>query len=229
MKQNQINYLNMVAGTIAGMRKEQSLWENEPEIANLFNSVVADFDIISSKYEFLSGTDMPSYTATKDNAFDRIIAATFKLSRKLSAFAKIRNDFNLLPLVDVSLTGLSRGPESDVIKRCAAITDHAKSRLTELTNFKVTEAEIVSIRSMIDEFNNHSGTRSLVSSDKSNTGKEIGTLINDIRQKFDILDDLIEGLIDSEGFVTRYKSLRAVIDYGVGKTLKNKTTEKVVS
>jgi DNA-binding transcriptional MerR regulator len=225
MNQNQINYLNMAAGAIAGMRKEQALWENEPEIIAVFKSLVSVFDTISSKYEFMAGTSLPSYTTTKDNTFDRIIAATHKLARKLSAYAKIRSDFNLLPLVDVSVTGLSRGPEADVIKRCSAIADHAQKRLRELTSFKITEVELSDIKQLIADYNNHSGNRSTVSSDKLNTGREISSLISQLREKFDILDDLVEGLIDNDGFISRYKSLRSIIDYGVGKTLKNKSTE----
>jgi hypothetical protein len=229
MKQNYINYLNMAAGVIAGMRKEQALWENEPEMVSLFNSLVSLFDTVSSKYEFISGTDLSSYTTSKDNIFDRIIAVTYKLSRKMSAYAKIRNDVQILSLVDQSFTGLSRGPEQDAIKRCAAIADHAQKRLSDLVAFKVTENEISALRQSITDYGSHTGERSTVSSDKINTGKEIGDLIAQLREKFDILDDLVEGLIDDDGFIARYKSLRSIIDYGVGKTLKNKTAPKTVS
>jgi hypothetical protein len=229
MKQNQFNYLNMVGAVIAGMRKEQALWENEPEIGTLFTSIVSEYDMVNLKSESVSGTDTTGYTSAKDNAFDRLVAASFKLSRKLSAYAKLRNDFVLLPLVDISLTSLSRGPEKEVIARCGAIADQAQNHLSQLATFKVTESEISEVRELVGEYFQNSGDRSTASSGKSVTGKEIPEHIAALRHKLDTLDDLVEGLIDDAGFIARYKDLRMIIDYGKGKTLKNKETEKVTA
>jgi hypothetical protein len=229
MKQRQFNFLNMVNGVLAGFQKEQQLWEQEPEIVSLYNSIKADYDQVIAKGEDISGTDTTGYTFSKNDTFDRLTAATYKLARQISGYAKIKNDTKLLPLVDLSLTTISHGPEKEVLLRCAGIARQAESLLTVLAPFKVTAGAIAAIKQMVTECEQFSSDRTVASSGKVIGGRDIGTLISGLREKLDILDDLVEGLIDDDGFIARYKSLRVIIDHGKGKTLKNKVTEKVIA
>jgi hypothetical protein len=222
MKQNQFNFHRMAENVLAGLDKEKTVWENEPEISALVEKIRSDCNLIVAKGTNISGTVTASYTAPKNDCFDKAMSATFKLCRKMSAYAKINNDGKLLPLVDVSMSGLSRGVEKEALLRCQSVVQQAETLLPALQKYKVTADEITYIRQMITECSEYTKQRSVANSGKVNDGKDIGAIISDLRKSLDTLDDLIEGLIDVQAFINRYKSLRFITDYGKGKTLKNK-------
>jgi hypothetical protein len=223
MNQTDFNFLHMTENTLGGLNKDKSVWESEPEIVKLIGIIQSDYDQILIKGANISGTLTTSYTGPKNDCFDKAVQATFKLSRKMSAYAKINNDGKVLPLVDLSMSALSRGIEKEILLRCQAIAQQAEALLPVLQKYKVTADEIAFIRQMAEECTEYAKQRSVASSDKVNDGKDIGALIISLRTNLDTLDDLIEGMIDDQAFISRYKSLRNVIDYGKGKTLKNKT------
>ncbi|HEX2934422.1 MAG TPA: hypothetical protein VHO72_03635 [Bacteroidales bacterium] len=225
MKQTQFNFHRMSENVVAGLDKEKAIWENEPEIVALVEEIRSYNSLIVAKGTNISGTVTTSYTAPKNDSFDKAMSATYKLCRKMSAYAKINNDGKLLPLVDLSLTGLSRGIEKEALLRCQSIAQQAEALLPALEKYKVTADEIAFIRQMIAECTEYSNQRSVANSGKVNDGKDIGTIISDLRKSFDTLDDLIEGLIDDQAFINRYKSLRFITDYGKGKTQKNKNND----
>jgi len=225
MKQSQFNFLNMLGGVLNGMNNERSLWENEPEIVSEFSILESEYNKVTGLDESLSVTDTSGLTALKDNTFDRLMSTTYKLAKKMSAYAKKNNILTLLPLVSISYSALSRGPEPEAVSRCAGIADKASENLANLTSFKVTSAEIESIRQLIADYRQQSSERTAVSKDKPVKGSEISDKIKNLRSNLDIMDDLVKGLIDDRDFINRYKSWRSIVDYGKGKTLKNKPGE----
>ena len=129
---------------------------------------------------------------------------------------------SLQPLVDVSMSSLLRGPEKEVINRCKAIATIATAHITELDSFKVTQAEIDLINQLISDYNEHINNRSTTCINKSSSGQDIANSIGIMRHQFDLLDDLVEGLLENDTFIRDYKAVRMIDDFGKGKTLKNK-------
>lgn len=227
MEQRTINFLKMNSSVITGLNKEKAVWEGEVEIVDLFSRIEQRFIKIEGEKLIILGTDKSGFTIAKNGIFDSIIQKTFKLNRKLSGYAKLRNDYELLPLVDVSLSGLTKGTEMEAVDRCLAIVNRATVLLPKLTTFKVTEALLTIIKQLIKDYKSKVDQRTTVSSDVSVTGEDIDEGISELRSNLEILDDLIEGLIDDEEFIARYKGWRKIIDYGKGKTLPNKPKAKV--
>jgi uncharacterized protein YeeX (DUF496 family) len=225
MKQTQFNFLNMLSGVLNGLNSERPVWENESEIVSLYDQLESEHNRIISLDGALSATDLTGYTAQKDNTFDQLIASTYKLAKKMSAYAKKNNIVTLLPLINISYSTLSRGPELEAVNRCAGIADKASELIDNLSSFKVTEAEIEAVRQLIEDYRKHAAERIAASKDKPVKGSEISQLLSNLRTNLDIMDDLVKGLIDDQGFIARYKSWRSIVDYGKGKTLKNKAVE----
>lgn len=221
MEQRSINFLKMTSGVISGMEQEKTIWETETEIANQHASIKSTFESIGSKNQLILGTDKTGYTSAKDNLFDDITHGTHKLTRKLSAYAKINKVHLLLPLVDLSLSTLTRGPEKEAVDRCAAIIEKAVQMLPQVASYKINQEQLDEIRKQIADYNTSLNERTNVSTNLKISGEEIDEDIANLRIMLDILDDLIEGIIDDEGFIARYKSLRKIPSYGKGKTLKN--------
>ena len=222
MQQRTINFLKMTSGVIAGMQKEKSVWESEVEIAGVFTDLVTNYSFIESVNQEILSTATTGYTDEKDNLFDSITSLTLKLCHKMSAYAKLKGDHTLLPLVDMSLTSLSRGIEKEAVARCGAIADKAATMLTQLASFKVTEEQVNTIKQQVKTYNASLDSHTTINGNRTVSGTEISSRISLLREKLDILDNLVEGLIEDDAFIARYKSWRRIIDYGKGKTLTNK-------
>ena len=222
MNQREFNFLNMSDRVLSHMLVGTPLWENNPEIVEVIEVIKQTSDDISGKGALESGLSGKGHTSAKDNTLDSLATKTCKLSKKISGYAKKRGLLNLIPLVDVSVTSISRGPEKEVINRCKAITDIAVKHMENLGSFKVTNNEIDEIKNLITEYQLHIDNRSNTNISKSSSGEDISKDISEIRHQLDILDDLVEGSLDDNTFIRDYKAARLIDDYGKGKTLKNK-------
>jgi len=222
MKQTDFNFLNMSDRVLSHMLVGIELWKNEPEIVEVVEEIKQKRDDVSEKGALESGLSGKGHTSAKDNTLDSLATKTCKLSKKISGYAKKRGLLNLIPLVDVSVTSISRGPEKEVINRCKAIADIAVKNMDDLVSFKVTVDEIEQIKNLISEYQLHIDNRSNTNISKSSSGEDISKDISEIRHQLDILDDLVEGSLDDNTFIRDYKAARLIDDYGKGKTLKNK-------
>jgi hypothetical protein len=225
MKQSYFNFLKMTGVTIAGMDKNTDKWTTETEISDVYNSIKKEYELIISKNDMVIGLETTGFTAAKDSTMESITASVYKLCRAMSAYAKSRGDSVLLASVDLSITGICKGPELEVISRCASIVELAEQNLPNLVSFKITAEKIASIREQFNAYKSYVGTRGTTRSTRTVGNSELDNQMSSLRKKVDILDDCIEALIEDETFLSEYTSWRMIIDYGKGKTLKNKATK----
>jgi len=225
MNQSEFNFLNMSDRVTAHMFDGKLLWENDPEIVEVVEAIVQLRNDISKKGALEAGLSGKGHTSAKDNTLDTLAAKTFKLSKKISGFAKKKGLLELIPLVNVSLSTISRGPEKEVINRCRAITNIAVKHMENLASFSVKNDEIEQIKKLISEYQNHIDNRSNTNISKSSSGEDIANDIGMMRHQLDILDDLVEGSLEDDTFIREYRVARLIDDFGKGKTLKNKDKE----
>jgi hypothetical protein len=212
----------MVQALLSNMRKDQEHWSDEPEIVSEINAIESEFNLVNEDLNLVSGLETTGYTQSKNSTFDNIIHATYKLCRKMCVYARRKNDNVILPLADQSESSLSAGIEKDAINRCAALVKKAESMLDVLSPYKITADELVNIRQLIQVYNQHLGDRSTVKTSKTVSVHDISATINSLNKHLVILDDMIEGFIEDEDMIARYKSARIVVNYGKGKTAKKK-------
>ncbi len=225
MNQSEFNFLNMSDRVMSHMLVGKLLWENDPEIVEVVEVIKQQRNDITAKGALEAGLSGKGHTSAKDNTLDTLAAKTCKLSKKISAYAKKKGLLELIPLVNVSLSTISRGPEKEVINRCNAIKDIAVKHIENLASFSVKNDEIELIEKLISEYQNHIDNRSNTNISKSSSGEDISNDIGVIRHQLDILDDLVEGSLEDNTFIRGYRVARLIDDYGKGKTLKNKDEE----
>jgi hypothetical protein len=222
MKQSESNFLSMVQAVMANLAKDQTFWSEEPEIVSEVEAIGSEFNMVTQDLNTISGLDTTGFTKSKNNTFDTIIRSTFKLCRKMCVYARRQNDLTLLQFVDHSINSLSAGIEKVAISRCSALVSKAESILESLSSYKITADELMSIRQLIEVYNQHLEGRSTVKTNKTVSIHDVSGQITSLNNRLTILDDLIEGFIEDEDMIARYKSARIIIDYGKGKTAKNK-------
>lgn len=229
MEQDVVNYLNMTGGALDFLNKERTLWEKETELAEVVTDVEADYLTVLTTSTHIEGLKTQGLTTLKGITFDLIIARTLKICKRMSGYAKKKGRQDLLPLVNHSDSSLRKGTEKEAVTRCKAILDAAIANLTNLVKFKVTEADITPIRQYITTYEGYVNNRTSTTADRTVSGDEMAAIISRIRKNLDILDDLVEGLIDDEGFIARYNASRRIVGYGKGKTLKNTKTNSTAA
>ena len=227
MKQSESNFLSMVQAVLANLKKDQTFWSEEPEIVSEVESIGSEYNLVTQGLNEISGLDPTGYTKSKNNTIDTIIRSTFKLCRKMCVYARRKNDTVLLQFADHSENSLSAGIEKDVISRCSALVNKAESLLEVLSPYKITAEELLYIRQQIEDYNQHIEGRSTVKTSKTVSIHDISGQITSLNNHLIILDDMIEGFIDDDDMIARYKSARIIIDYGKGKTAKNKVESPV--
>ena len=225
MNQREFNFLNMTDSVMSHMLIGKLLWENNPEIVEVVEAIKQRRNDISVKGAIEAGLSGKGHTSAKDNTLDTLATLTCKLSKKISGYAKKKSLLELIPLVNLSVSTISHGPEKDVINRCRAIADIAVKHLENLASFSVKKDEIEQIEKLISEYQNHIDNRSNTNISKSSSGVDIADDIGEIRHQLDILDDLVEGSLEDNTFIREYRATRLIDDYGKGKTLKNKDEE----
>jgi hypothetical protein len=227
MKQTESNYLSMVQAVLANLRKDQTFWSEEPEIVSEIEVLESEFNLVTEDLNKISGLDPTGYTQSKNDTFETIIRSTYKLCRKICVYARRQNDTVLLQFADHSVNSLSAGIEKVAISRCSALVNKAESLLEALSPYKITADELLYIRQQIEGYNQHLEGRSTVKTSKKVSIHDLSGQITSLNNHLTILDDLIEGFIDDDEMIARYKSARIIIDYGKGKTAKNKVETPV--
>jgi len=222
MKQSESNFLTMVQSLLANLKKDQAFWSGEPEIVSEVNAIESEFNLVNQDLSLVSGLDSTGYTKSKNNTFDTIIHATYKFCRKLCVYARRQNDMVLLQFADHSENSLSAGIEKDAINRCSALLNRAEPILDVLSPYKITADELTQIRRLIDDYNHHLENRSTIKTSKTVSIRDISDQISSLNNRLTLLDDLVEGFIDDDDMIARYKAARIVVNYGKGKTAKNK-------
>ena len=220
MKQSESNYLTMVQAVLANLRKDHAFWSEEPEIVSEVEAIESEYNLATEGLGLVSGLDSTGYTHSKNFTLDTTVRSTFKLCRKMCVYARRNNDNVILQLADHSVSSLSAGMEKDVISRCNAIINKAESMLDVLSPFKITADELANIRQLIGVYNEHIEGRSTVKTSKTVSIQDISDLVESLNNRIAILDDMIEGFIEDEDVIARYKAARIIVNYGKGKTAK---------
>jgi hypothetical protein len=221
MEQDVVNYLNMIGGVLNTLRKDNPIWEKETEMTDVVTLVETDYLSVLNLSKNIKGLQTTGLTDLKDFTFDLITRKTLKLSKKLSAYAKKNKKLDLLALVNYSYSSLSEGMQKDAITRCKAILDAATTNLANLTSFKATADEITTIKQNISDYEGYLDNRSSTTATRTTSVSEVSTLVSNIRDNIDILDDIVEGVLEDEGVIARYLASRKIVDYGKAKTAKN--------
>lgn len=210
----------MVQAVLANLKKDQEYWSGEPEIVQEVTDIEKAYKAVMDVIANISGLDQKGYTVAKNNAFDSIMALTLKLCKKMSVYARRNNDNALLQLTDHSLHSLSTGMEKDAMSRCAAIVNKAEAMVSQLVAYKVTDTELAAIRQLMASYNEHLDGRSTTRADKSTSKIDVSGQISALRSRLTLLDELVEGFIDNQEMIARYKASRVILDYGKSKTAK---------
>lgn len=187
-------------------------WVGEPvvvEAVGEWDSLLAQVrDARDKQAEDTEGT-----TRTKDQQVDHVIGLTMTLVKRLRSYARMRDDAGLLPVLDVSESGLDRMNDVDMVAEVKAITTAARERPAEaLAPFKVrpelldeVDAEAMRVLPKEDDQDAAIDARAVATA-------SLRRLFSAFVPLRDVLDDLVDSVVEDEAFRAGYLQARKVTD-----------------
>ena len=207
------NFLNMVHTILDTLNKNQSSWSTEKVIVKEVNAIERDFNQILGNLNANSRLDSGVRHNSENENLSPIIRATTKLCRRMYLFARHHNDEIILKLIDHSENILATGSEKAVIRCCHTILSRAEWMHHFLRPYKVTAAQLAKLHDLIDDYDKHRGDRSKLKISNVSPVRKVSHQIAELKERLSLLDELIDGLITSNMFISEYHHSRIIVDY----------------
>jgi hypothetical protein len=210
MSQTQNKFLKMVNMVLTGLDNEIAVWNHIRPMQQMVNQVREGYARISDEIQTKISTNPTSYTVEKDSRFEQLLDKAFRLTKKISAYAKVNKVNALLPLVAYTHSSLHKGTESQWLQRAQTIASEAQKRITELSDYQVTPEEIAELQRTIEICQKLPSERNLVKGKRIIAGQNITISIQTLKQLLDTLDDMVDGMVTSEALQHKYKQWRKI-------------------
>ena len=225
MTQRQNSALNMYNAVLQYLDENFEIWHNVTPVANQQAHLKSIVVSINNKSEEQQGKSTEGYTASKIVAMDTMVNLAYKMALRIKGYAKKGGNEVILQSVDFSMSELQSGPPTEIINRCKIIAATAQANLAYLTDYKVTATDITALRDAINNAIPKAAQRDAAGAERSGITLTLPALFSDAGEEANDLDDLVEGLIDNEDFVTGYFAVRHINDMRGGKSKKEEKEE----
>jgi len=213
MKQSEENFLNMVHSVLDTIKKNQSIWTAESAIVKEVIAIEHDYNLILGNLNLDSRLDSGIRYDTLNDDLNSIIRSTLKLCRRMYLYARHHNDEIIMKLVDHSESTLTNGSERIVIRRCQRILSRAEWMYYYLKPYKVNAIQLTKLHDLINNYSQHNGDQSKNTIGNMAHKPNVSHQITELKERLNILDELIDGLITNSKFISEYRNSKIIIDY----------------
>lgn len=223
MKQSEENFLNMVHSVLETIKKNQSIWAAESAITKEVNAIEHDYNLILGNLNINSRLDSGIRYDTLNDDLNSIIRSTITLCRRMYLYARHHNDEIIMKLVDHSESSLAAGSEKALIRRCHRILSRAEWMYYYLKPYKVNAIQLTKLHDLINNYGQHHGDQSKITIGNMAHKPNVSHQITELKERLNILDELIQGLIKNNKFISEYQNSKIIIDYSkISKQVQNR-------
>lgn len=222
MNRRQLNMLAMYQSVLSHLDQFPATWNQLAPVTPIVDNLRKTVTDLLTQSQLQEQNQTAGHTKNKDAHFYKMLEHAYQLSLKIRAYAKLTQNNVLLHDVNYSYSAMEAGAEQLVLQRCERIAQHARAKLSELTAYQVTEADVATLEQLLKEAQPLTSARNVIAGARKTATSSIPELIAFARQQLDVLDDLVEGLITDQTFTSTYFNLRQVYDR-VGRSAQAKT------
>jgi hypothetical protein len=129
----------------------------------------------------------------------------------------VKGDEVLLESVRYKKSAFELMPAQSLLQVSQIVINHARTNLADLGDYGVTEAGIANLEGIHSQIMRLISLRDTAGGTKKAATDSIPEMLTQMRDKLDLLDDLIESLVEDDEFVNVYYNMRKIIDRG-GRT-----------
>jgi hypothetical protein len=191
-------------------RGKEIVWISNPVIKPIFELLEVKSSLLDAASSLQIESDTSGHFTNKNGRLENLIKRTYKMSRKLSLYAKLTNNQILLNDVDISESSFQKEGDDAVLSFCNLIVKRGREQLDATSVYGVTADELNGIEADVLAFKQLPATITLVNSDHKAATKNIKQAIADVRIVLDQLDDAFEGLLDDQAFIDGWFDVRKI-------------------
>lgn len=183
-------------------------WKDYPVINTLVNLLESNSNQLIMALKALETNDPQGKSKNKDAQLNLFSEKIYRLSRKITLFAKMTGNELLLSEVDISESSLFSYSEDKLLRIYTNILNLANRHIKHLKEYSITTSEVDSLRLELNNLKHIYISKNHLFNKRISTPKSVKELIIESTKILDRLDDAFEGLIKDDKFKQKWLKLR---------------------
>lgn len=187
-------------------------------LVNPFNVIIEQtqkikdlLDEVELHKEGQEESDTTAQTRTKNELLAELVERTSKVALKARGLAKFTGDNELLNRVDFSRHDIAVKSDQYTLDTVQSILKAVeKKQATLIESYNLAEGEIAAIEAIAKRVDALLNERRVSASGGKASTANLSEAISELRRAWNVMDDLIEGIIDDEDFVETYNISRRI-------------------
>lgn len=209
MKKRDINLLKMTKEMIANLEDNKLTWQYYSVIADQISKINLIYDMINENLSNKVKTGLEVYSKQKDLIIAELVKKVHKIALKAKGYAKLNHNNELLNIVDIEENELMEEPDSQIVIVCEAILNEASGIQEHLIeDFNLTEELIINASALLMQVKQMISIKDKIGKTESLMNTRMKENILELKRAFDVLDDLIYGIIEDEEFISLYRNTK---------------------
>lgn len=192
------------------LQKHQSIWNRHQVIARYVNDLVTEKGQIDAAWLQQEQNTTSGQTDNKHIQMTDLVSRTYKLTCKLSFFAKDTKNVTLYEKTSVSESWFRADGESELFRKCNTMVALGRQNLANARNYGVTEEELADIERHITTVSQLPSELAMTANERKAATQSIKQHIAKSREILSTLDDAFEGMIDDDAFLDGWFDVRKV-------------------
>ena len=173
-------------------------------------------------------TPKTGITDSKNQLRSKLITMIGDYARKLTAYAKLNNNLELLNEVNFPESKVRNAPDTVVMDYALLVQNKAGNHLADLTVYHITEQSQTALGEAMDNYFNYIGKPGVSGSEMVQNTMQLKQYFTQADAALERMDAAVEIIrLSDEGFYNTYRNSRKILNNGRGSlTLKGIVTEQ---
>ena len=200
----------MLKNCVLYAKQNRKTWVKKGIILEIFEDLEKTEKELDEVAQLQRDKDPGGFVEKKNLSIQNFVKRAYRLSCKLSLFARKTNNSVLLHDVDIAESTFVRESEISTLKLCSTIIAHGSEHLSQIEKYEVTKEEVDQLSVDLEELKKMPTEINLLSNERKSATREIKDLIVDTRDTLNDLDDAFEGMINDENFLEGWFEARKI-------------------
>ena len=211
MNRRQNNTFRMSKATVSLMDDHQELWVDFPVIATQKAKIEGIQEQLGTQKDDRLVIDTRAHTKTKNEKLSALGSRTGRLAIRARALARINKDNELLLATDYTKRQIERGSDQDTMNAIHKIVSAVEPHEAILVaDYNLGETELAEIKTETEAVDRLIVDRTTTNAAGKSATAQVSDLVQDLVEEWELMDDLVEGIIDDADFVDTYYTTRRI-------------------
>jgi hypothetical protein len=210
MTKRQNNYLNMVVAVLKHFDNYTSIWSEINLILMILEKVRSIVKAILATAIKQAENNPVGYTASKEQTRDILETMLYQIALRVRTYARITDNKVLVEKTRFSRSSLDLLGNNDLVIVSNMLADACTEHLAELVDYQVDQAMVDKLQELATQTKTLYAQRDTVIDERMEATARLQQLFTQVRKQIKILDDMVEGYIEDDTFVTTYFNARRI-------------------